>query len=307
MTVTMGHRRLATPVGAVVILLWSSSFAVARSLTEQLGALRASSYACLLGGILGMVYLAAWGGGLGRLRRLSWRRQAGRGAFFVAYEVCMLLATGLSASRQQVLEVGIINYLWPGLTLLLSVPVLGHRAKWTLLPGIAIAFTGVVLAATQEGFSLKTIGGRSASLPPYLLALAGAFCWAFYTNLSRKWTQQGDQAAVPLFILAAGAVLAVGIAFAGESSRWSPRAGAELAYMAAFPIGIAMLLWNFAVRHGNVAMLASLSHLTPLLSTGVSCLYLRVVPAGELWLACALVIGGAVMCRLSVLSPAAEG
>ena len=68
---------------------------------------------------------------------------------------------------------------------------------------------------------------------------------------------------------------------------------------------LAFMLWNYAVKNGNMVLLASLSHLTPLLSMLVTSLYLQVAPSLWLWLACGLVVAGAVICRFSVI-PRAE-
>ena len=72
--------------------------------------------------------------------------------------------------------------------------------------------------------------------------------------------------------------------------------------MAVFPSLLAFLLWNFAVQKGRMILLASLSHLTPLLATIVTCLYLQVAPGWLLWAACGLIIAGAVICKMSLTS-----
>jgi hypothetical protein len=61
--------------------------------------------------------------------RLPKRYLFGCGALFVSYEVALYLAVGLSVSDQQVLVVGLINYLWPALILLTAIPILRYRAR----------------------------------------------------------------------------------------------------------------------------------------------------------------------------------
>jgi len=56
------------------------------------------------------------------------------------------------------------------------------------------------------------------------------------------------------------------------------------------------------VRTGNMVVLASLSYLIPALSTLISTLFLGVTPTAATWIGCALVIGGAVICGLSIKS-----
>ncbi|MCV5856391.1 EamA family transporter, partial [Escherichia coli] len=43
------------------------------------------------------------------------------GAMFVCYEIFLALALGYSNSRAQAIEVSIVNYLWPALTVLFAV------------------------------------------------------------------------------------------------------------------------------------------------------------------------------------------
>jgi drug/metabolite transporter (DMT)-like permease len=298
------HARLATAAGIVVILLWSSTFGIVRSLTEQVGTLTTGAASCLLGGATGLAIFLIPARRRARMRALSWRKQVGRGAFFVAYEVCLFLAVGLAADRQAVVRVAVINYLWPGLTLLLAVPILHRRAKWTLAPGMLLAFAGVALAATrQEGLTLADLGRDGTGLP-CLLALVAAVSWALYNNLSRRWAETDDHLAVPLFVSATGAILAASAVLAGHGGTWTARAAIELAYLAAFPTLVAFLLWNHAIGRGNVVVVASLSYLTPLLATTFACVYLRVLPGAGVWIAVGMVVAGAATCRLSVGEPA---
>jgi drug/metabolite transporter (DMT)-like permease len=55
------------------------------------------------------------------------------------------------------------------------------------------------------------------------------------------------------------------------------------------------------MRKGTIVLVVSISYVTPLLSTLLNCAYLHMRPGPSLWLACAMVIGGAVLCRRSVV------
>jgi drug/metabolite transporter (DMT)-like permease len=71
--------------------------------------------------------------------------------------------------------------------------------------------------------------------------------------------------------------------------------------MAVFVTFLAYVFWDHAMRRGNMILVAALSYFTPLLSTLFSAAYLGVVPGPAIWLACALVIGGALVCRAAVV------
>ena len=55
------------------------------------------------------------------------------------------------------------------------------------------------------------------------------------------------------------------------------------------------VLWDGAMRNGNLTLVVSASYLTPLLSTMISCIYLGVVPRESLWAGCILLIVGSVV------------
>jgi len=86
-----------------------------------------------------------------------------------------------------------------------------------------------------------------------------------------------------------------------EESYWTPRVVAELLYMSIFPTFLAYFFWDRAMRKGNIILVASLSYFTPLFSIIISSLYLQIVIKSSLWIACALVVIGAVICRFSII------
>jgi len=55
------------------------------------------------------------------------------------------------------------------------------------------------------------------------------------------------------------------------------------------------------MRKGKIILVASFSYFTPLLSIIISSLYLQVVIKPSLWIACGLVILGAVICKFSII------
>jgi len=93
----------------------------------------------------------------------------------------------------------------------------------------------------------------------------------------------------------------------GEVSQWQARTAWEVLYLAVFTSLLAYAFWERAMRRGNLTLVVAVSYLTPLLSTGVSCLYLRLSPGPALWAGCGLVIAGAVVCKLSVRSGVTPG
>jgi drug/metabolite transporter (DMT)-like permease len=233
------------------------------------------------------------------LLRLPRAYLLGCGGLFVLYNVALYRAVALAANPSQVVVVGLINYLWPGLSLVFALPLLGKKARPFLPLGILVALAGILLSSWQPG--LDWAAGLSAAAEPYLWALVAAVSWALYSNLSRRWAGESSTGAVPLFLLVSGLLLGLCRLFTPEQSHWSPQTGLMLAYMAVFPAFLAYSFWDQAVRRGRIILVASLSYLTPLLSTLITVLVLGVPPTPLLGLAALLVFAGAVVCKVSVI------
>jgi drug/metabolite transporter (DMT)-like permease len=297
----IGKRHLATAGGVCAILLWSLTIAFTRSISEQLGPL--SGAAC--------VYTVAAAFGIAGVLRSREQRQRighlphayllGCGVLFVGYMLLLVLAVGLAEHRNQVLEVGLINYLWPALTLVLSVPLLGHRAKWLLFPGTILALGGVFLVLTSgTGLDLHSFADNLGNNPvPYVLGLAAAVSWALYSTLTRKLAGGRERGAVALFLAATALAMFLICLLVEEPRAWSVRACAEV-----LSLGVATFfaysLWDNAMRRGNVTIVAASSYLTPFFSTVVSCTYLAVPARPQLWLGCALLIVGSLLSWFSI-------
>ena len=303
MKISISQENLNTIYGILAILFWGTTIAFSRSLTEQLGPLTTASWIYVLSGIWSSIYLFSEPGRIKKTFQLPVLYLIGCGILFIFYMVCLYLAVGLAFSREQVIEVSIINYLWPGLTLIFSLPILHKKGKIILIPGIVIAFAGFYLATVNSGmFSWEVFKGNfQVSYLPYLLAFMAAITWGLYSNLVRRWAGHTEGGAVPLFLLVTGLVLTTIRFMFPEESYWTPGVIVELIYMSVFPTFLAYTFWDRAMRKGKIILVVSLSYFTPLLSVVISSLYLRVAIKANLWIACGLVIAGAVICKFSII------
>jgi len=296
----VNEKNRGTVQGILALLFWGSTIAFSRSLAEELGTLTAASYIFLLAGGLSCTYLIISRGFQGIIRAPR-AYLFGCGALFIVYMTSLYMAIGTASNRLQVLEVGLVNYLWPSMTLVMAVPILGRKARVTLIPGCLLGFAGVLLASAQSGESWRAfVGNLGINWSPYMLASVAAVCWALYSNLTRRWAREVESGAVPLFLLASGLVLAALRLFFPERTQWTSQSMLELAYMALFPTILAYAFWDTAMRRGNMILVASLAYLTPLLSIIIGSVYLGVGAGWYLLLGCLLVIVGSFTCKLSV-------
>ncbi|MCG6527840.1 EamA family transporter, partial [Vibrio parahaemolyticus] len=129
------------------------------------------------------------------------------GTLFVSYEICLALALGMANSRHQALEMAVINYLWPALTVLFAVLTSRKALSLWVYPSIALAFIGVAWTITgEQGLSVSLIADNVATNPlTYAMAFFGAIIWAVYCNVTKIIAN--GQNAICVFFLATAAVL----------------------------------------------------------------------------------------------------
>lgn len=292
-----------TLYGFVAIILWSTTVAIIRSITEQVGPLTAAASVYLLGGIVSLgSSLRSENRTIG-MRGLSvhYHYLVGCGALFVLYMFALYLAIGLARDRYQVLEIGLVNYLWPALTLVFSLLLLDKRARLWFVPGTVLALLGVFLVLTQERSLSWASFSRNLTSNPLAYALAGfaALSWGLYSNLTRRWGGPTGEGAVPWFMLATGFVLLVLRLLRPEPSLWSVRAAAEILFMG-LATSVAYTFWDLAMRKGDMVLVAACSYFIPMFSTLVSCLYFGIMAGIKLWIGCGLIILGSLISWVSV-------
>lgn len=293
----MTHRR-ATALGMVGLALWSTTSGTARGLIEPLQPCTFVALTCGGGGLVLLVVQLVRHGGFRAVTRIPASFLLAGGATFVAYHTTYSLAFGLAPTREVVLQLNLVNYLWPPLTLILSVRLLQRRANWTLLSlGGSIGFMGAAWA-TLEGFDPEAlVRAVSENGPAFLLMFVAALSWALNGNLEQKHARDGAPNGAPLFLCATGAVAAVASVAAGETPQWELASVPELIYVALGPTGLGYLLFEIGMKQGNSKLLASAAFALPITSTAFACLWLDVAAHPGLLGGCALSSAGAFLCN----------
>lgn len=272
-----------------------------RSLSESLGPVGAGAAVYCVSGAIALGRLAVSPDRRRRLKRLRHEYLFFCGFLFVAYMCLLFLAVGLARDRQQVLEVGMLNYLWPALTILLSLPLLGKRAAWPLLPGTILALSGVFLVLTQNAdVSWRSFAGNLAANPAaYGLGAAAGLSWALYSVLTGRWAGGERTGAVDLFLPATAAFLLLAFFFVDERRDLTARAIAEAVFLGGATY-LAYEFWDTSMRTGRVVTVAAASYFTPLLSSAASCLYLSIAVGVSFWTGASILVAGSLLSWYSV-------
>lgn len=214
-----------------------------------------------------------------KLRRSQWI--VGIYGLF-GYHFCYFFAI----QHAPVLEVSLINYLWP---LLLSLFLAKQGRKRFALAGGVIAFLGVgtLLSGGEAQFNDTYLFG-------YGLALAAAFIWSSYSALL---TKRACELADIGWIALAVALLSLicHLAFEQQIYPFDITDVAIIVLIGLGPLGSAFYLWELGLSKGNSQLLASLSFFTPVFSSVLLALFGLATWSLSMLIALSLIlIGGAV-------------
>lgn len=290
--------RRATLIGLVAILCWSSTVGLMRSVAEALGAVGGAAALYTVSAVL-VLAVQGWPR-WAVLRQVSRVYLLGCGLLFAIYEICLSVAIGLAHDRQQSLELGLINYLWPSLTIVLAVLCGQQRARWWLWPGVALCLWGLVRVLGGDGGAdgapwwQELVAHMHSNPLAYALAFGAAVLWPVYSVLSRL--HGGGFNAVGLFVLLTAVVLwAQWLALDVAPMRWSWSVALQvLAIGAATALGYSC--WEHGIQRGNLAVMAAGSYFTPVLSSLWGSVWLAVQPGWPFWQGVALVTLGSLVC-----------
>lgn len=264
---------------------------VARAVTEMLGPVggAASIYTVAALFLVAVMGVPKW-------RQYSLRYVLLGGGLFVAYEMCLALALAMANDRQQAIEMLVINYLWPALTVLLAVLVSGKKTNVLVYPSVALAFVGVAWSISgDQGLSLTQISANIATNPTtYAMAFVGAFLWAIYCNLTKRISN--GQNAITLFFIMTAISLWIKYALSAETGMSVTLESGGLLLVAGVFMGSGYALWNYAIIGGNMVLLATLSYFTPVLSTIISSIILGIALSSSFLQGVVMVTLGSLMC-----------
>lgn len=290
----MMNTQKATLTGLTAIILWSTMVGLMRSVSEGLGPVGGAALVFTFSGLL-LIFTV----GFPNLRRIRRRYLLAGSALFVSYEICLALALGYAVNRQRAIEVGMVNYLWPSLTILFAMAFNGQKSRWPVLPGILLSLAGVVwVLGGERGLNIDEIISNVRSGPlSYLLAFTGAFIWAAYCTVTAKYA--GGQNGITLFVLLTAAALWLKFLLADQPPMHFtlPVTLKLLALSAA--LGLAYAAWNIGILHGNVTLLATASYFTPVLSSALAALLLSTPLSWAFWQGAAMVCLGSLICGLA--------
>jgi len=275
----------ATLSGLAAIGLWS----VLALLTVGTGPIQPFQLAMLtfaVASLLGALVILRSGKGWGVLRQPPKAWALGLYGLF-GYHALYFAALKLAPPA----EAGLIAYLWPLLIVLMTALLPGESLSPRHVFAAGLGLLGVIVLGLGRG----GVVFDAANWKGYLAALGCAVIWSSYSVLSRT---QGDvpTEAVTGFCLAT-AILSGLCHLAFETPVWnlSLLQWLSILSLGLGPVGAAFFLWDIGMKRGDIRLLGTASYAAPVLSTILLVFFGFAAPHWTLALACALIVGGAVI------------
>lgn len=208
---------------------------------------------------------------------------------------CLALFT--SNGGRQTLEVGMVNYLWPSLTIVAAVIFAGVRARWHLWPGLLVAVAGImVVLGGEDGVSPRLIFEHASQNPvSYMFAVMAAVTWSAFSIMTRRWGRGVNPSTVIFGINAMifGTLWLLGIGEGPSEPSWR---GILSALLGGFAMAGAYAAWTRGMSRGNITVLAVASYFTPVLSCVFGAVWLGAELSTAFWTGVSLVVIGSLIC-----------
>ncbi len=196
---------------------------------------------------------------LGQLNKRALQSSALMG-FFNPFLYYLVLFKAYDLLEAQ--EAGTLNYIWPVVLVLLSIPFLKQKIHWREFLAILISFGGILIISTHGqpwSFHFTNPWG-------VCLAVGSALFWAIYWILNMK--DQREETGKILLNLVFGLIyLVVYFLFIGKwpaFSSWQGIMGSV--YVGVFEMSIIFVVWLKALNYSqNTAKVSNLIYLSPFL------------------------------------------
>ncbi len=178
--------------------------------------------------------------------------------FLGSFSYYILLYKAFSLSLAQ--EVFIINYTWPILILIFSVPILNEKLNLIKTISVLISFVGVLTIITK-GHIMHV---RFTNVEGDILALLGAVCFALFSTFGKK-VEYDQIIAIFVYFTSATIFCTTTIGFF-KITELSVNVLFWLFINGLFINGISYIFWFKALKSAQTSLVSNLVYLTPALS-----------------------------------------
>ena len=292
------HRPIpATLIGTVAPVTWAMNVPLMRVVVESFGVAPGE---CLLYAVAATaLYVSV---GIPKFRKADPRYLIFGIPSAVLCTLCLVLAVYFSEGGTQTMEVGMVNYLWPALTVIAAVLFAGVRSSLWLIPGTLICLSSVFWIISGGTFSVASFLFHASENPTsYLLGLAAAVTWTLYSVFTKLWGR-GQNFSTVIFLLDTIVFAVLWAAGFGPDLTITTK-GVASVLAGGIAAGLAYGCWTHGMLYGNVTLLSVASYFTPVMSCAFGVLWIDAHLTESFWWGSAVLVAGSLICWRSTRRP----
>lgn len=280
-------------LGIFALLLWSTLVGLIKNVSSNFGVEAGTALIYTIATLFSFLV------GAPKLMSIPKKYFIFAGSAFVLTEIFFSSAIAMTKTPNQVLEVGMLNYLWPMLTVIFSIFINNVKLRWIITIGVIFTIFGIYLCmGASGGLSFFNIVSNFKSNPiAYTFAIGGAITWALYSNLSIHYSKGVNGVA---YFFAIVSILLWIRFLISDSNIIIPN------YFSIFSLiilgailGLSYLIWEKAIHKGNFIFLVICSYFIPIVSMLFASFIIKSMPNIEFWIGVIFVIIGSLICWLS--------
>lgn len=280
----------ATLIGLIAPVMWGASVSLIRTIAENFG-IAQGQFLLYIVAATALFFIV----GVPKFDRIPWQYKTIGLATANLSSICFCLSLYFSDGGTQTMEVGMVNYLWPTITIVFAILFNGQKARWWIAPGAVLSFCGIYWILGNGQIAIDSFVEHIQLNPvSYILALGSALTWSAFSSMTRAWSKGENISTVVFFfdILIFGSFWAMGVGGSPEITLF----GVLNVVLGGLAMGFAYAAWTHGMSYGNITVLAIASYFTPVLS----CLFASVWIGAELtlsfWQGVAMVVTGSLLC-----------
>lgn len=257
----MKNQKHALMFGGATVLLWSTVATAFKLALRDLTPLQLMLMACTTSVVVMAIILVAQGR-LHALFKLTPRQYLSSVVFGLLNPVLYYLVLFEAFDRLPAQEAQPLNYTWALTLAYLSVPLLGqHLSRADFAAGL-LCYSGVVVIATRG----DVLGLTFSDPVGVFMALASTVIWAIYWIANTRDTRDPMVGLFLNFLFGLPFIIGLCLVTDGVPTGSNTALLAAL-YIGVFEMGIAFVLWMFAMKRAeNTSQVSNLIFISPFLS-----------------------------------------
>lgn len=289
-------KNLATLIGFSAILQWSSIVGLLKKISFNIGPDLAVLFMYTFSAVILLVLFR-----IPNLKQIPRPYLIFATVLFVIYELCFSYAIALAQTAQQAIEISLVNYLWPSLTILALILFKELKFNILVIIGLCISLGGIILIQTGNGsFNWQTVFANIQSNPiSYILAFMGASLWALYCVITKKYSHGHNPISFFFLMITVVLWLKTLILHGVPNIPEIDLTTGMYMLIVSTVTALGYAAWNVGIIRGNITILVTLSYFSPIFSSVISMMILQTPLSMSFWHGAILVTLGSLVCWIS--------